>query len=79
MARILTQVLGKAIRAVAKPLDQLREEAQAAGMPAERIETMCLMNSHYDAHGLVGNPNVLRWLLGRQPNDFATFVRRELL
>ena len=79
MARILTQVLGKPIRSEAKSLQQFRYEAQAAGMPAERMETMCLMNAHYDAHGLVGNPNVLRWILGRQPNDFASFVRRELL
>ncbi|MBM3530599.1 MAG: NAD-dependent epimerase/dehydratase family protein [Alphaproteobacteria bacterium] len=79
MARILTQVLGKPIRAEAKPLDRFRSEAQAAGMPAERIETMCLMNAHYDAHGLLGNPNVLRWLLGREPNRFESFVRRELL
>jgi uncharacterized protein YbjT (DUF2867 family) len=79
MARILTQMLGKPIRAEAKPLDQLCKEAQAAGMPAERIENMRLMNAHYDAHGLVGNPNVLRWLLGRRPNDFAAFVGRELL
>jgi len=79
MARILTQMLGKPIRAEAKPLDQLCKEAQATGMPAERIQNMRLMNAHYDAHGLVGNPNVLQWLLGRQPNDFATFVRRELL
>ena len=47
-------------------------------MPAERIEVMTKMNAHYDAHGLVGNPNVLRWLLGREPTRFAEFVRREL-
>lgn len=79
MARILTQVLGKPIRAEAKPLQQFRKEAEGAGFPAERIETMCLMNAHYDAHGLIGNPNVLQWVLGRRPNDFAGFVKRELL
>jgi hypothetical protein len=47
-------------------------------MPAERLETMCLMNAHYDAHGLIGNPNVLRWILGREPTRFADFVKREL-
>lgn len=79
MAVILSQLLGKPIRAEAKSIDQMRKEAVAAGTPAERIETMCMMNAHYDAHGLVGNPNVLRWILGREPNDFATFVKRELL
>jgi hypothetical protein len=38
----------------------------------------CLVNAHYDAHGLIGNPNVLRWMLGREPTRFADFVNREL-
>ena len=67
MAEILTRVLGRPIRAQAKPLDEFRRDAAAAGMPAERIETMCQMNAHYDAHGLIGNPNVLRWILNREP------------
>ena len=48
-------------------------------MPAARIEGMSVMNAHYTAHGLSGNPNVLRWLLGREPTGFATFVKRELM
>lgn len=78
MAGILAQLLGRPIRAMGKPLDEFRREASAAGMPAERIETMCLMNAHYDAHGLIGNPNVLRWILGREPTRFVDFVKREL-
>jgi uncharacterized protein YbjT (DUF2867 family) len=79
MAAILSELLGRPIRAQAKPADQLRREMEAAGVPAERIDTMSKMNAHYDSHGLIGNPNVLRWILGREPNDFAGFVRRELL
>ena len=56
-AGILTTVLGRPIRAVAKPIEDFRRDAAAAGMPAERIEVMTKMNAHYDAHGLVGNPN----------------------
>ena len=79
MACILTEVLGRPVRAVAKPLDEFRRDAVAAGFAAERIETMLLMNAHYDAHGLIGNCNVLRWILGREPTRFAEFVMRELL
>ena len=79
MAHVLTQLIGRPFRAEHKSLERFREEAQAANMPAERLDAMCVMNAHYDAHGLVGNPNVLRWLLGREPNDFTTFIRRELL
>ena len=77
-AGILTKVLGRPIRAVAKPLEDFRRDAAAAGMPAERIEVMSKMNAHYDAHGLVGNSNVLRWILAREPTRFAEFVVREL-
>jgi uncharacterized protein YbjT (DUF2867 family) len=79
MAQTLSRLLGRPIAAVAKQLDEFRREATAAGLPAERIETMFLMNAHYSAHGLVGNPNVLRWLLCREPASFADFVSRELL
>ena len=79
MARILTELLGRPVRAVAKSPEDARNEAVAAGLPAYRIETLARMNAHYDAHGLIGNPNVLRWILGREPTSFATFVRRELL
>ena len=78
-ASILTKLLGRPIRAVAKPLEEFRRDAAAAGMPAERVEVMTKMNAHYDAHGLVGNPNVLRWILAREPTRFAEFVVRELL
>jgi uncharacterized protein YbjT (DUF2867 family) len=78
-AAILTRVLGRPIRAEAKPLEEFRRDAAAAGIPAERIDGMTKMNTHYDAHGLVGNPNVLRWILGREPTQFAEFVVRELL
>lgn len=35
------------------------------------------ISARYSAHDFVGNPNVLTWLLGRAPNDFESFVRRE--
>jgi uncharacterized protein YbjT (DUF2867 family) len=79
MARILSLLLERPIRAQFKPLEEFRREAAAGGLPAERIDTMCRMNAHYDMHGLTGNPNVLRWILGRPPTTFRDFVRRELL
>jgi hypothetical protein len=30
----------------------------------------------YAQHGLAGNPNTLRWLLGRAPHDLAEFLGR---
>ncbi len=78
-AAILSGVLGRDVKAVARSDDEFRRGAQAAGMPAERIEGMAVMNAHYTAHGLSGNPNAMRWLLGREPTHFAEFVKRELM
>lgn len=79
MADIISEIVGKPVQARAKELDEFRKEAAAAGMAAERIETVCTMNRHYSAHGLTGNANVLRWLLGREPTDFRTFIERDLV
>ena len=79
MANILSRLTGNTIRAETKSLEDFRKEAESSGIPAARIETMMTMNRHYDTHGLVGNPNVLRWILGRPPTTFAEFVKRDLL
>jgi uncharacterized protein YbjT (DUF2867 family) len=73
-AQIITQVLGRPVRAMAAPLDASLEKARAAGLPDWRIETLAVMNRHYDAHGLEGNGNVMRWLLGRAPKTFRDYV-----
>ena len=78
-ASTLTDLLGREVTAIARSDEEFRRDAQAAGMPATRIETMSVMNAHYTAHGLSGNANALRWLLGREPTTFAAFVKRELM
>ena len=78
-AAILTDMLGRDVKAIARSDDEFRSAALAAGMPRARIEGMSVMNAHYTTHGLSGNPNVLRWLLGREPTHFADFVQRELM
>jgi uncharacterized protein YbjT (DUF2867 family) len=35
------------------------------------------ISKRYSSHDFVGNPNVLTWLLGRQPTTFEQFVQRE--
>jgi len=79
MAEILSNLIGKTITARAKSLEQFEADARLGGMPEERLQTMLKMNAHYDTHGLVGNPNVLKWILGREPTHFREFVTRDLL
>ena len=79
LARIISDVTGANIIAEKKPLDEFREAAENAGMPIDRIEQLCSMNSHYDKHGLIGNSNVLEWILERRPTDFKTFIQDNFL
>jgi uncharacterized protein YbjT (DUF2867 family) len=76
MARILAEVLGRPVTARAVPLEEMRAKARTAGVNEDRIEQMTAMNRHYDAHGMRGNPNVLRMLLGREPTRFRAYVER---
>jgi NAD(P)H dehydrogenase (quinone) len=78
-ARVLTDVLGHPVRAGQDTLDDFRAKAKAAGMPSHVMETRARMFDHYDTNGLAGNGNVLGWLLGRPPNSFEVYARRELL
>ncbi len=69
-------VLGREVRAEAVSLEQMEKNARAAGANDDRIAQMLTMNKHYDQFGFRGNPNVLRWVLGREPNTFEEYVRR---
>lgn len=75
-AAILTRVLGREIRAEKEPLEDVLDHARAIGLSDHAITTMAGMFPYYDAHGLVGNPKTLGWLLGRAPGDFERFARR---
>jgi len=78
-AAILSDLLGKPVAARQRDLGAFLEAAKSNGMPQHRLDNMRIMNEHYTAHGLVGNGQVLQFLLGRIPNTFAQFVQRELL
>ncbi len=78
MAEIISKVTGKRVTAAVLDAELFASRLATSGMPEHRIATMTAMNQHYDAHGLAGNSNVLRYLLGREPTDFETYIRRDL-
>lgn len=48
--------------------------------PADAPHELAVLRSistRYSAHDFVGNPNVLTWLLQREPTSYEQFVRRE--
>jgi uncharacterized protein YbjT (DUF2867 family) len=74
-AVIIAKQLQREIVAERIDLDMAAQRSRANGMPEWRVETMRIMNDHYDHHGLAGNGNVLRWILGRNPITFTDYVR----
>lgn len=53
-----------------------KDSARASGLNDYAVATLLNMFIYYERYGLVGNPNVLGWLLGRSPTSLATFLQR---
>ena len=81
MAAIMSRVLGKPMR-----VEQVGAQAYLAGLFGARDLTEIpheasvgrSLSARYSSHDFLGNPNVLRWLLGREPTTFAQFVSSRL-
>ena len=76
-AGLLAAALGRPVTGQRVEWDKWQADARQRGMGDEAIETLLAMFRYYDRHGLVGNPNVLGWLLGRAPTTFTEFVSRQ--
>jgi len=74
VAEILGRVLNLNIRAEKEEIRDWRTRVR--GMREYAVENLVKMFEYYDEWGLVGNPNVLRWLLKRGPTSFEKFVDR---
>ena len=76
IAQAFSHRLQRAVEAVETQLEKWESSASASGMPSETREYLAAMFRYYDRYGLIGNGNVLGWLLGRRPTSFAQFVTR---
>ncbi len=74
VADVLAVALGRPVRAVAEPVEDWDARARATGMGDYQRETLAAMFRSYAASGLIGNANVLGWLLGRRPTTLAQFA-----
>jgi len=77
IARALSQSIGVHVEARGMTVEAWlsRPEAQALG-PHQR-QSLAAMFGYYAAYGMVGNPNVLTWLLGRPPTGLHEVLRRD--
>ena len=79
MGERLGELLGRPVPTRRVPAEVLsRRVAAARRFTPDQVRELELMFAHYDAHGLVGNGNVLRMILGRAPTDFAEAIRCSL-
>jgi len=66
--------LGRDIRVEVEAVEAWESRVRAAGMGDHERVTLAAMFRYYARHGLAGNSNTLRWLLGRAPHDLTHFI-----
>lgn len=85
VAEIFSRVLKREVRAEEEEIRdwQLRAErsersprtqSKRQGMSEYAVENLIKMFEYYDQWGLIGNPNVLRWIVRRNPRSLESFV-----
>ena len=74
VAAIISEVTGRSIKAESLSMEQFEQEISRRNLAPGQVEHFLAMHSYYGRYGLVGNPNVLAWILGRVPRSFQQFV-----
>ncbi len=76
---IIGEVLEQSVAVEEIPLGKWRFNAEKAGLGSYQLETLLKMFDYYSRYGLVGNSNVLKCLLGREPGGLSAFIKREAM
>lgn len=76
VAAILSEVLGRPVRAEVQPRQMWEQNARSAGLSDYAIATLRNMFMYYERYGFCGNGNTLCWLLGRTPTRFSDCMKR---
>lgn len=74
VAEVFGQVLDQTVRAQKEVISNWK--SRAGGMSKYAGNNLVKMFEYYDRWGLKGNPNVLRWLLKREPTSLEAFAQR---
>ena len=77
MGDVIARVFGRPVR-----VEQVDPETYFKGLFGDRdpgtmrheLSVSRSLTARYSSHDFIGNPNVLRWLLGREPTSFEAFV-----
>lgn len=74
VAEIFGQVFSRDVRAEREKIEDWR--LRAKGISGYALENLVKMFEYYDQWGLVGNSNVLGWILKREPTPLKFFIER---
>jgi uncharacterized protein YbjT (DUF2867 family) len=82
MGEIMTKVLGREVR-----VEQIDPDTYLEGLFGTRDKSLIQhearvagsLSARYSSHDFIGNPNVLTWLLGREPTTFEQFMVAQLI
>lgn len=80
LGAIISTVVGRPIAVEEIDADTYAKAWLGDRDPADSTHQLAVLrsiSSRYSAHDFLGNPNVLTWLLGREPTSYGQFVRRE--
>jgi uncharacterized protein YbjT (DUF2867 family) len=79
LAQIIAAEAGRSVTAVRVDVPPPADVGDVASEDDDhRHDAMFRLFDHYGRYGITGNPNVLRWLLGRPPTGFDEYARRAL-
>ncbi|VBB04894.1 Hypothetical protein LUCI_0100 [Lucifera butyrica] len=78
MLAAFKQNFGREVKAQTTPDELWAAQLKKHGVGDYQINTLLTMFHHYNEHGFAGNLNVLTWILGRRPNNFASFIQRTM-
>ena len=74
VAEIFSRVLDRDLRAEQEDIRDWR--LRVGGISEYAVENLIKMFEYYDQWGLTGNPNVLSWVLKREPTSLELFAQR---
>ena len=77
MAGIIGKVMGRAIPVNEIDVETFLRALFGDGATGHQEQAVRSLNTCYSAHDFVGNANVLRWLLGREPRSYEAFVQEQ--
>ncbi|MDQ2852782.1 MAG: NmrA family NAD(P)-binding protein [Actinomycetota bacterium] len=81
LARVISSIVGREVAAEQIPSDDFMKAALGTDDLSQspyQTRVAQAISDRYSSHDFIGNPNVLTWLLGREPTTFEQFVQREL-